>query len=179
MQTEFFKRSFLNSGETEEPLDKNLGIHYNIVYMKITSPAFQSNGMIPLKYTCDGENLNPPLAFSEIPRGAKSLVLVSDDPDAPAGTWVHWIVYNISPETKELKENNLPAGAGQGITSFGKIGYGGPCPPSGTHRYFFKLYALDTVLQFAASPNKADLEEAMSNHILAYAELIGQYSRER
>lgn len=144
--------------------------------MRIQSLAFTHNQQIPSKYTCDGENINPPLTFSDIPEGAKSLALINDDPDAPVGTWIHWTVWNIPPQTKEVKENGKPEGV-EGTTSFGKPGYGGPCPPSGTHRYFFKLYALDTILELNTSATKQDLEEAMAGHILAQGELIGLYAR--
>lgn len=147
--------------------------------MKITSPSFAHNQNIPPKYTCDGENINPPLQFSDIPVDAKSLVLISDDPDAPIGTWVHWTIWNIDPETTEIAENNVPAGAIEGTTSFGETGYGGPCPPSGVHRYFFKLYALDTELDLPTSAKKEDLEKAIQQHILASAEVIGLYTRSK
>ncbi len=146
--------------------------------MKISSPAFEANQTIPSKYTCDGENINPPLQIYDVPAGAKSLVLISDDPDAPMGTWVHWTVWNILPETKEIGENSAPVGAVEGMTSFGNNGYGGPCPPSGTHRYFFKLYALDTILDLPQFAKAADVEKAMVGHILDKAELIGLYKRE-
>lgn len=150
--------------------------------MKITSTAFQHNGNIPPRYTCDGENINPPLTINDVPAQAKSLVLIVDDPDAPMGTWVHWTVWNIDPAITEISENSLPKGtyeaAVEGITSFGKTGYGGPCPPSGTHRYFFKLYALDILLDLPSSAKSADIEKATSGHILASAELIGLYKRQ-
>lgn len=146
--------------------------------MKIESAAFGHNQAIPSKYTCDGQNVNPPLTFSDVPSDAKSLVLINDDPDAPAGTWVHWTVWNISSQTTEIAEDSVPQGSVEGVTSFGKPGYGGPCPPSGTHRYFFKLYALDTTLDLDQSATKQDLEKAMEGHILAEASLIGLYSRD-
>ncbi len=145
--------------------------------MKISSPMFQNNSAIPKKYTCDGENINPPLEISEVPVKAQSLVLIMDDPDAPSGTWVHWVIWNIDPKTTRIEENSVPIKAVEGTTSFGRTGYGGPCPPSGTHRYFFKLYTLDTKLDFSPSDKKDQLEEAMKNHILGYAEIIGLYSR--
>ncbi len=145
--------------------------------MKLQSPTFQPNEFIPSKYTCDGGNVNPPLQFSGVPDSAQSLTLIVDDPDAPAGTWVHWIIFGIDPKIKEIKENSLPEKAVQGMTSFGRIGYGGPCPPSGTHRYFFKLYALDQDLNFDDTPTKDALERAMAGHILDSAELIGLYQR--
>ncbi|MCD6500585.1 YbhB/YbcL family Raf kinase inhibitor-like protein [bacterium] len=146
--------------------------------MKIESSAFKENQSIPEKYTCDGENVNPLLKISEVPEAAKSLVLIVDDPDAPMGTWVHWTVWNVSSKTTEIPENSVPEGAIEGMTDFGKPGYGGPCPPSGTHRYFFKLYALDTTLGLSSSAKKVDLEKAMEGHILDKAELIGLYSRQ-
>ncbi|PIY95972.1 MAG: YbhB/YbcL family Raf kinase inhibitor-like protein [Candidatus Kerfeldbacteria bacterium CG_4_10_14_0_8_um_filter_42_10] len=144
--------------------------------MKITSSAFQNNQSIPAKYSCDGEDVNPPLAFSELPDNIQSLALIVDDPDAPAGTWVHWIVWNINPATAEISENSVPKGAIEGITSAGQAGYSGPCPPSGEHRYFFKLYALAAMLQLDASADKAALKQAMQGHILAQANLTGLYS---
>lgn len=147
--------------------------------MKITSPSFGHNQNIPPKYTCDGENINPPLQFSDIPAAAKSLVLISDDPDAPMGTWVHWTIWNIDPKITEIVENNVPDGAIEGTTSFGKTGYGGPCPPSGVHRYFFKLYALDEKIDLPTSAKKEDLEKAIQQHILASAEIIGLYTRSK
>jgi Raf kinase inhibitor-like YbhB/YbcL family protein len=125
--------------------------------IKISSTAFTQNGSIPSKYTCDGSDVNPPLMFENVPPEAKSLALIVDDPDAPAGTWVHWVVWNIDPAVKEIKENSLPPGAQQGISDFRKRGYGGPCPPGGTHRYFFKLYALDTTLTLG--PNTTTSEQ--------------------
>jgi Raf kinase inhibitor-like YbhB/YbcL family protein len=145
--------------------------------LKISSAAFAHNGPIPSKYTCDGADVSPPLAIENVPAGAKSLALIVDDPDAPAGTWVHWVVWNIDPLTKEIKENVVPAGASQGMTDFRKQKYGGPCPPSGTHRYFFKLYALDAVLALAPNAGKVAVEAAMKSHILAQTELIGLYTR--
>ncbi len=150
--------------------------------IKVESPAFEEGGMIPTKYTCDGQNISPPLTWDSIPDGTKSLALISDDPDAPMGTWVHWVLFNMPPNTKELREN-IPAkrildnGAKQGITDFRKIGYGGPCPPSGTHRYYFKLYALDTEIHLDAGITKEQLLDAMEGHILAEGQLMGKYKR--
>jgi len=145
--------------------------------MIISSPVFEHNQKMPSKYTCDGKNINPPLRFSEVPEKAKSLILIIDDPDASMGTWVHWLIWNIEPAIIEIQENSVPIGAKEGITSFGKPGYGGPCPPSGTHRYFFKLYALDAKLDLDKSIEKEDLEQAMKGHILEKAELVGLYAR--
>ncbi len=145
--------------------------------MTITSTAFKSNESIPVKYTCDGADINPPLVIENVPSVAKSLALIVDDPDAPRGTWVHWVVWNIDPATREIKEHSIPDGAQQGTNDFRKLDYGGPCPPSGTHRYFFKLYALDKVLNLGPNTTKAALESAMKGHILARAEIIGLYKR--
>lgn len=145
--------------------------------MKIESPAFKNNELIPSKYTCDGENINPPLIISGVPVDAKSLAIIVDDPDAPAGTWTHWTVWNLKPDLQNILEGAKIDGI-EGITSFKTKGYGGPCPPSGRHRYFFKLYALDTILDLNSNSDKSALERAMAGHILAYAELIGLYSRQ-
>lgn len=146
--------------------------------MTIESSAFAHNGVIPAAHTCDGDNVSPPLTVHGVPTAAKSLALIVDDPDAPAGTWVHWLVWNIDPRTADIPAGSVPPGAAQGMTSFGKRGYGGPCPPSGTHRYFFKLYALDTMLALTSDAGKVALEKAMEGHILDSAELIGLYRRE-
>lgn len=145
--------------------------------MKITSSAFEHNQNIPSKYTCDGENVNPALKFEDIPANAQSLALKVDDPDAPSKTWDHWVVFNINPSAKEIAENSTPQEAVEAMTDFGRPGYGGPCPPSGTHRYFFKLYALDISLNLDLKATKADVEKAMQGHILAQTELIGLYKR--
>ncbi len=143
--------------------------------MKISSPAFAENGKIPKSCTCDGENASPPLTVADVPEGTRSLALIADDPDAPAGTWVHWVVWNIDAGTRQIKAGALPAGAVQGVNSFGKSGYGGPCPPSGSHRYFFKLYALDAVLNLDLRATKADLEKGMKGHVVAEARTVGKY----
>lgn len=145
--------------------------------LQLTSPAFPHDGMIPPEHTCDGADGNPPLAIRNVPEKTRSLALIVDDPDAPRGTWVHWVVWNIAPDTTEILADSVPAGALQGTNDFGKPGYGGPCPPSGTHRYFFKLYALDSSLALKAGATKAQLEEAMKGHILEKAERIGLYRR--
>jgi Raf kinase inhibitor-like YbhB/YbcL family protein len=153
--------------------------------MTLHSPAFQQNGRIPSKYTCEGEDASPLLAWEDVPNGAKSLVLIIDDPDAPDPkapkmVWVHWVVYNIPPDTKGLPENagkaGLPQGALVGINDFKKTGYGGPCPPIGRHRYFHKLYALDITFDLRGA-TKAQIERAMQGHVLANAELIGTYQK--
>lgn len=145
--------------------------------LKISSPAFKHNEHIPRKYTCDGADVNPPLDFDDIPAGTKSLALIVDDPDAPRGTWVHWLVWNIPPDTRRIEENSVPAAARQGMNDFRRRAYGGPCPPRGTHRYFFKLYALDTLPDLADGADKPALEKKLVGRILNQAELIGLYSR--
>ena len=154
--------------------------------IKITSTAFQAGGSIPSKYTCEDRDLSPPLAWSGAPDGTKSFALIVDDPDAPDPAkpqrmYVHWVVYNIPAATVALAENaskkGLPKGAVQGKNDWGKAEYGGPCPPIGRHRYFFKLYALDTELTGLSSPTKADLERAIHGHVLDSGELIGTYQK--
>ncbi|MBI1920504.1 MAG: YbhB/YbcL family Raf kinase inhibitor-like protein [Geobacter sp.] len=147
--------------------------------LSITTTAFAQKGAIPSRYTCDGGDMNPPLAIAGVPAGTKSLALVMDDPDAPAGIWVHWVVWNIPSETREIGERSVPAGAVQGLNSWSRTGYGGPCPPSGTHRYFFKVYALDAMLNLKPLTTKAELEKAMAGHILAKGELMGTYRSTR
>jgi len=150
--------------------------------IKVTSSAFEPEGMIPAKYTCDGQDISPPLQWDAVPEGAESIALISDDPDAPMGTWVHWVLFNLPPNTKALAENippdkTLPNGAVQGTSDFGRIGYGGPCPPSGTHRYFFKIYALDKIVDLPPGTRKRDLLKAMEGHVLGQGELMGKYKR--
>jgi Raf kinase inhibitor-like YbhB/YbcL family protein len=150
--------------------------------IKIESKAFGNMQPIPSQYTCDGADVSPPLAWSNVPAAAQSLVLISDDPDAPAGTWVHWVVYDLPAATDSLPENipkadTLSGGGKQGKTDFGRTGWGGPCPPAGTHRYFFKLYALDIMLNLSAGKTRAEIEKAMQGHVLAQGELIGTYKR--
>jgi len=142
----------------------------------MTSPAFVYNGTIPSEYTCTGNDVNPQLNISNLPTGTKSLALIMDDPDAPAGTWVHWVMWNIDPKTTTIGKNSVPTGAVQGYNSWSKTSYGGPCPPSGTHRYFFKLYALDTTLSLT-SGGSSDLVSAMGSHILKQVSLIGKFSK--
>lgn len=144
--------------------------------MKITSSAFQHAGSIPSKFTCDGDNKNPPLQIAEIPSGAKSLALVVDDPDAPSGLFTHWVVWNISAQTNAITEGSAPKGV-QGTNDFGKSGYGGPCPPSGTHRYSFKVFALDRELDLPSGSKRSQLDAAMKGHILAQGELMGRYAK--
>ncbi len=145
--------------------------------MQITSPAFTDQQSIPNKFTCDGDNINPPLEFKDMPAAAKSLALIVDDPDAPVGTWTHWTLWNIGPTTHVLSENSVPEGAIQGKTSSGQNVFGGPCPPTGTHHYFFKLYALDNKLDLPSYSTVDKLTEAMQGHIIEEAQLVGLYSR--
>jgi len=151
--------------------------------IQLTSTAFAEGKPIPAKYTCDGADLSPPLKWSNVPEGTKSLALISDDPDAPVGTWVHWVIYNIPPDATELaeglpKSEVLTNGAKQGMTDFKRIGYGGPCPPPGRpHRYFFKVYALDAELDLKPGATKQQLLRAMDGHILAEGQLMGTYQR--
>ena len=150
--------------------------------IEVTSPAFAEGELIPAEYTADGRNISPPIDWSSAPEGTKSFALINDDPDAPMGTWVHWVLYNIPPDVTSLDENilpeeTLPNGAVHGTTDFGRIGYGGPAPPSGTHRYFFKIYALDTKLDLTPGATKRELEQVMAGHILAQGQLMGKYKR--
>lgn len=145
--------------------------------MKIESNSFKQGEGIPSKYSCQGNDINPPIKISGVPASAKSLAMIMDDPDAPVGTWVHWVLWNISPQTTEVAENSVPAHAIQGKNSWGRTKYGGPCPPSGTHRYFFKIYALDITLSLSATADKKQLEAAMKDHILEQAELMGTYQK--
>jgi len=147
--------------------------------LKITSPVFQDGGKIPSKFTCDGTDASPQLHLDGAPPAAKSLALIMDDPDAPGGLFTHWIVWNIDPKTNEIGQSGAPAGAVQGTNDFGKSGYGGPCPPSGTHRYYFRIFALDRMLDLKSSAKRAELDSAMRGHVLAKAELMGRYSRGR
>ncbi|MFO7913857.1 MAG: YbhB/YbcL family Raf kinase inhibitor-like protein [Desulfotignum sp.] len=149
--------------------------------MKLTSSAFVQGEKIPSKYTCDGDNVNPPLEITGVPHEAKSLVLIMDDPDVPKnlredGMWDHWVVFNIPPDTAAIAENSEPSGTA-GVGTNGKTGYAGPCPPDREHRYFFKLFALDTQLDLPEKSTKADVENAMPGHVLSHAELMGTYER--
>jgi Raf kinase inhibitor-like YbhB/YbcL family protein len=150
--------------------------------LKITSPAFAQDGDIPKKYTCEGENISPPLAFANVPAGAKSLALIVDDPDAPdpaapKRVWTHWVIFNLPATTKELSEAaKLPESGAEGLNDWNRTGYSGPCPPIGKHRYFHKLYALDAVLS-VQRPTKSALEAAMKGHIVGKAELVGRYQK--
>ena len=147
--------------------------------LKVTSSAFPERGKIPPKYTCDGSNVSPPLHIENLPVAAKSLVLIVDDPDAPGKTWIHWLVWNIDPKTVEIREGSVPVNAVEGTSDFGQAAYGGPCPPAGSHRYYFKVYALDTTLLLPSSATKEELEKAMAGHVVTKGGLMGMYSRER
>lgn len=150
--------------------------------MRLSSPAFPHNTQIPSLYTCDGSDTSPPLEIHDVPRGTESLVLFVDDPDAPDPqaprmVWDHWVLWNIDPAITEIAEDSVPAGAVQGTNSWGRTDYGGPCPPIGTHRYFFKLFALDTVISLAPSATKAEVEAAIDGHLIGQTELIGTYGK--
>ena len=142
--------------------------------LEVTSDAFEGRTYIPIKYTCDGENVNPPLTIHHIPNETKSLVLIIDDPDAHPEVFVHWLVWNITPSGK-IKENTIPGI--EGLNDYNKHRYSGPCPPSGTHKYFFKVYALDELLELRSDTTKTELEKAMSSHLIGFGELIGLYKR--
>lgn len=161
---------------------------FNGMTLKLTSSAFNDAGAIPARYTCEGDDVSPPLGWSGVPAGTRSFALIVDDPDAPNPdapkmTYVHWVVYNIPPTKSALPEAvrrpELPAGAREGRTDSGKVGYGGPCPPIGRHRYYHKLYALDAMLPDLGSPTKAELESAIEGHVLEMTELIGTYRKEQ
>lgn len=151
--------------------------------IQITSPAFKNQEMIPAKYTCDGQNISPPLEFTNIPEDTRTLALIVEDPDAPMGTFTHWITYNMPPDIAELPEalpddETLMNGARQGINDFDRIGYGGPCPPKGTHRYYFRIYALNAVIDSTSMVNKQDIWEKMQGQIITAGELMGKYKRQ-
>jgi len=151
--------------------------------MQLTSTAFAQGQPIPAKYTCDGENVSPPLKWDGVPAGARSVVLIADDPDAPSGTWVHWVLYDLPANTKELpeglpKSQYLPGGAKHGLNDFKHLGYGGPCPPGGKpHRYYFKLYALDGMLDLKPGATKKEVEQAMESRTLGQSQLMGTYKK--
>lgn len=150
--------------------------------MKIASAAFPDGGDIPIKYTCDGDDVSPPIRWGDVPKGAKTVALVCDDPDAPKKDFVHWVLFNVPETTTELREHvppqrELPDGSRQGKNDFGKVGYGGPCPPSGTHRYHFTLYAVDTTLDVAPSSTREVLMAALGPHVVETARLTGRYTR--
>jgi hypothetical protein len=149
---------------------------------ELTSPVFAPGESIPRKYTCDGDDVSPPLEWGDPPQGTQSFALIADDPDAPMGTWVHWVLYDLPAGTRALPESvpadpQLAGGGRHGENSWPRLGYGGPCPPSGTHRYFFKLYALDTMLDLESGATKRQVLQAIEGHVLAQAELMGTYAR--
>lgn len=150
----------------------------------VVSSAFKDGEIIPAEYTCDGKNVSPELKWEAIPAGTKSIALIMDDPDAPGGMFVHWVLYNIPAGMRKLpaempKNETLGDGSRQGMTDFGRVGYGGPCPPRGTHRYYFKIYALDTMLEMQPGATKIQLENAMKGHVLAQGGLMGRYERQK
>jgi Raf kinase inhibitor-like YbhB/YbcL family protein len=147
--------------------------------MKITSSVFQEGGNIPSKFTCDGADVNPALRFEGAPAEAKSLALIVDDPDAPSGLFTHWLVWNMDPKTIEITEGSVTENAVQGTNDFPKTGYGGPCPPSGTHRYYFKIFALDQMLDLKAGAKRAEVDTAMRGHVIAQGQLMGRYARKK
>jgi Raf kinase inhibitor-like YbhB/YbcL family protein len=146
--------------------------------MKITSSAFQGGANIPSKFTCEGTDISPPLQIADVPPGAKSLALIVDDPDAPSGLFTHWTVWNISPQTGTIGEGAAPKGV-HGTNDFGRSGYGGPCPPSGTHRYYFKMFALDRELDLPIGAKRGQLDAAMKGHMVGQGELMGRYSKQK
>lgn len=153
----------------------------DVMALQIQSSAFSNEGTIPAKYTCDGENISPPLSWGQAPQGTKSFALIMDDPDAPHGTFDHWLVFNLPADTHTLPEaiKTLPVGTQEGKNSFGKTSYGGPCPPDREHRYFFKLYALDQMLPLKNGASKREIELAMKDHVLQLGQVMGRYDRSR
>jgi len=149
------------------------------VKMKITSSSFQEGGDIPSKFSRDGQNINPALRIEGTPSNAKSLLLIMDDPDAPVGLFTHWLVWNIDPKTTDIAEKSVPKGAVQGTNDYPTLGYGGPQPPSGTHRYYFKIFALDQMLDLKAGAKRAEVDAAMRGHVIAQGELMGRYSKQK
>lgn len=145
--------------------------------MKIYTSAFKDKEIIPSRFTCDGEDINPEILIEDIPIGTKSLALIADDPDSPSGNWNHWVVWNIDPSIKIINENSIPKGAISGLNDFGKVGYGGPCPSKGEHRYFFKIFALDKFIDLSSDSKKSDIERSMKGSILEKSEFVGRYSR--
>jgi len=162
---------------TNNKIINNQSVEVEQMTLKITSDAFKNNSNIPAKYTCKGEDVSPSLIFEGVPANTKSLALIVDDPDAPMGDWVHWVMFNINPKSTKINEDSLPNGAILGRNDFGKLDWGGPCPPSGTHRYFFKLYALDTVLSLNPGVTKQQLLSAMNGHIIEKTELMGLFKK--
>lgn len=145
--------------------------------IKIESPAFGEADLIPEKYTCEGENMNPPLLIAGVSENVKSMVLIVDDPDAPAGTFTHWILYNIPADTREIEEGNIPEGALEGKNDAGKIGYTGPCPPSGIHHYFFKVWGLDTILNVGSGASREEIEKLINEFAIEEGEIMARYAQ--
>ncbi len=173
--------SILARGETNA-LPESIAKGGTTMEIKVTSPAFKESDLIPKKYTCDGDNVSPAIEWTGVPDSAKFIALICDDPDAPRGTWVHWVIFNIPAGVKGLAENiqrtsTLPNGARQGINDSHELGFDGPCPPGGTHRYYFKVYALDNILTLESGATKAQLLKAMDGHILGEGQLMGRYKR--
>jgi hypothetical protein len=162
-------------GEAETTRDNSLSVPQQP--MKLTSSAFGDGGKLPSKYSCDGEEINPPLQISDVPVDAKSLAFIMDDPDTPDGIFTHWIMWNLNSQLKEIQENSVPAGATEGTTSIETSGYVGACPPSGMHRYMFKLFALDTTLDLSETTTSEQLQKAMEGHVLEQAVLMATYTR--
>lgn len=173
----FLMSIFIIGCKQESQQQTQINEQMEISNMKLASPAFQNHESIPLEFTCDGTNVNPPLSISGVSGNAKSLALIAEDPDAVIGTFIHWVSWNIAPETKEIAKGSEPGARGKGGS--GKLGYIGPCPPSGTHRYFFRLYALDTKLDLPEGSAKADLENTMQGHIIEQTHLMGTYKRNK
>lgn len=178
-----FLLSFYGCREKGQKSSRSKGDKKMTSTITVTSPAFEDGAMIPSLYTCRGQNLSPAINWQDIPQGTGSIALTADDPDASVGDWVHWVVWNIPAKLTGLPESlstdaALPDGTRQGITDFGRSGYGGPCPPSGTHRYYFKVYALDTRLDLPDTTTKKDLLRAMEGHIIARGRLMGKYKRQ-
>ena len=144
--------------------------------LSVSSPAFQNGGSIPAEFSCKGGNVSPPLRIANVPANAKQLAIAVSDPDAPSGTFTHWLVWNINPKTTDISAKTVPAGAAQGTNDFGEVGYGGPCPPSGTHRYYFRVFALDTELQLQAGAKAREFEKSITDHVIARGELMGRVS---
>lgn len=150
--------------------------------IELTSDVFSEGGVIPSEFTCDGEDISPPLSWNNLPEGTKSIAIIADDPDAPAGTWVHWVIYNIPADKQGLQQDfptdeKLQDGTTQGKNDFGRTGYGGPCPPGGTHRYYFRIYALDSSPELKPGLTKKELLENIKGHVIDEGELMGTYSR--
>src|SRR5262249_17249144 len=171
-------RKLITSGAVVISLAASAALAAGGAKMKITSSAFQEGGTIPSKFTCDGSDTSPPLEITGVPWGAKTLVLIADDPDAPGGLFTHWLVWNTPPQTNSIAEGGAVKGV-QGTNDFGKSGYGGPCPPSGAHRYAFKVFALDRELDLRSSAKRSQLDAAIKGHIIAQGELIGRYTRKK